>query len=290
MYSMKERFPGVATDILIWLSRLGFAYLFIFTIVIYFTSVCLVIPAVNTGDTPKTRLHCVASTYIFIGLLYNCYMLYKEDSFLTLNAGVKPTKDQNYRSDWKECRICNVMAPPRSHHCVLCQRCVLVREHHCFFTGFCVGQKNLKHYLVFCYYCSVGCFYSLFLMVSYASKVYFSPLSWRLLHFFFPFTLIEAVFGFQSWDFLFFVLLIYVSLTGCLGSAAAFLWHLKLALIGKTSYEYLRGLPGRDRGYLKNLKLTFGEYWLFNFLLPFQLKNNQYPTSVKVIWLVRIVK
>ena len=36
---------------------------------------------------------------------------------------------------WKYCNACQIMAPPRSHHCKICNKCVLKRDHHCFLTG-----------------------------------------------------------------------------------------------------------------------------------------------------------
>lgn len=38
----------------------------------------------------------------------------------------------------------------------MCQRCVLGMDHHCVFTDNCVGDFNLKAYLLFVFYSFVG--------------------------------------------------------------------------------------------------------------------------------------
>ena len=37
------------------------------------------------------------------------------------------------------------------------RRCIYILDHHCFFLGHCVGRKNQKFFLVFCFYAAIGC-------------------------------------------------------------------------------------------------------------------------------------
>ncbi|CDZ97866.1 Predicted DHHC-type Zn-finger protein [Phaffia rhodozyma] len=53
------------------------------------------------------------------------------------------------------CGYCQLLKPPRTHHCRVCGTCVLNFDHHCdrgtctAWVGGCVGQQNHKHFLVF---------------------------------------------------------------------------------------------------------------------------------------------
>lgn len=46
------------------------------------------------------------------------------------------------------CASCKFYKPPRCHHCSRCARCVLSHDHHCVWTGTCIGDRNLKYFLL----------------------------------------------------------------------------------------------------------------------------------------------
>ncbi|CAF1483582.1 unnamed protein product [Adineta steineri] len=54
--------------------------------------------------------------------------------------------------NYTKCLKCNVMRPPRAHHCKICQKCVLRFDHHCPWINSCVGYRNHAHFLLFCIY------------------------------------------------------------------------------------------------------------------------------------------
>jgi hypothetical protein len=60
----------------------------------------------------------------------------------------------------KVCQKCKCVKPPRTHHCSKCGRCVLRMDHHCRWVDNCVGQRNLKIFLIFVLYLGVNCLYT----------------------------------------------------------------------------------------------------------------------------------
>ena len=52
---------------------------------------------------------------------------------------------------------CEMMRPPRTHHCSMCNRCVMRMDHHCPWVGNCVGLYNHKLFLNFTAHATIGC-------------------------------------------------------------------------------------------------------------------------------------
>lgn len=62
------------------------------------------------------------------------------------------------------CRRCNAFKPKRAHHCSICKRCIIKMDHHCPWVNNCVGIGNHKYFLLFIFYTSLSCVYSLTLV------------------------------------------------------------------------------------------------------------------------------
>lgn len=58
---------------------------------------------------------------------------------------------------WRYCFKCNVVRPPRSHHCSICDACVMRMDHHCPWVGNCVGLYNHKLFWNFLFNALTGC-------------------------------------------------------------------------------------------------------------------------------------
>ncbi len=67
----------------------------------------------------------------------------------------------NYR--W--CKHCKCIKPPRTHHDSITGRCILHMDHYCPWMGNCVGKNNYRYFVLFLIYLFLGCVY--ILMVSY---------------------------------------------------------------------------------------------------------------------------
>lgn len=47
------------------------------------------------------------------------------------------------------CTTCNLIKPPRSKHCSICNECYLFYDHHCYLINKCIGYNNYKWFILF---------------------------------------------------------------------------------------------------------------------------------------------
>ena len=50
------------------------------------------------------------------------------------------------------CKTCDVLRPPRSFHCSICEMCVEVHDHHCPWVGTCIGRRNTHFFIGFLFW------------------------------------------------------------------------------------------------------------------------------------------
>ena len=54
--------------------------------------------------------------------------------------------------DVKQCRQCHIVKVCGTVHCSVCHKCVYMKDHHCIWFNQCIGQYNLKYFILFAFY------------------------------------------------------------------------------------------------------------------------------------------
>ncbi|CAK9794835.1 Palmitoyltransferase ZDHHC23-A [Anthophora quadrimaculata] len=149
------------------------------------------------------------------------------------------------------CITCRRRAPPKAHHCRMCQTCILNREYHCKWLDCCIGSSNLKWYL--------GCLFFSAIAFIYGSNLTMTSVC----H---PFILIGTVLMpddcsdvyYQLDIALCFISALYSLLVG-LVVVCYLMYHLWLIYLGTTSNErrLLEAGSPYDHGMLKNVSRLF---------------------------------
>jgi hypothetical protein len=71
----------------------------------------------------------------------------------------------------RPCNTCNIIRPPKTSHCVICDNCIMEMDHHCFYISNCIGIRNRKYFVFFLFYgfilsilCIITCLYHFILI------------------------------------------------------------------------------------------------------------------------------
>ena len=69
--------------------------------------------------------------------------------------------DESHESqeNWTMCKSCESYKPPQAVHCRKCKRCINGQDHHCVWINNCVGRRNKKFFILFCFYTTTLCCY-----------------------------------------------------------------------------------------------------------------------------------
>ncbi|KAK6481464.1 palmitoyltransferase ZDHHC22-like [Huso huso] len=158
------------------------------------------------------------------------------------------------------------------HFCKLCKKVILRRDHHCFFTGNCIGNRNMRYFIMFCVYTSTTCLYCLVLGVAYLTVEYSisfeNPLTFlTLLPLSVGYFFLGAIPGLQF----FIVLMLYVWLGIGLTCAGFCCQQILLVARGQTWCQLRKGQVVQTRSpWRSNLSDVFGRQWVLGLFLPVQ--------------------
>lgn len=68
----------------------------------------------------------------------------KELSHIFFNSKFKFFTQNGFLMKYKYCKTCNIIRPPGTSHCRICDICVERFDHHCPWIGNCIGINNYK--------------------------------------------------------------------------------------------------------------------------------------------------
>ncbi|TRY58351.1 hypothetical protein DNTS_034196 [Danionella cerebrum] len=158
------------------------------------------------------------------------------------------------------------------HFCKVCKKVILKRDHHCFFTGNCIGNRNMRYFIMFSIYTSCCCMYSLVIGVAYLTMEYSisfeNPLTFLTL---LPLSTGYFFLGLISGLQFFLVIMLYIWLGIGLVSVGFCCQQLLLVARGQTWCELQKGQLSESRGtWRTNLTDVFGSRWLLGLFLPVQ--------------------
>ena len=90
------------------------------------------------------------------GLSSDDDLKFKETQYLTnLYNNCKRFK-LGLNFDVKQCRQCHIIKVCGTVHCSICHKCVYMKDHHCIWFNQCIGQFNLKYFMLFSLYLFLG--------------------------------------------------------------------------------------------------------------------------------------
>ncbi|XP_012229876.2 uncharacterized protein [Linepithema humile] len=163
------------------------------------------------------------------------------------------------------CERCQGYMYKPTQHCSLCRKCFHFRDHHCFFLGACVLRQNMGNFILFCFYTSLTCLYSLCVLGPYMYENVSHILSDTdyfniFLNFCFPINLARLLQSRESLGVL--LVTIFDLLMSILCICLVFgTWKLYSCLTGKQRYANVTGK--------QSLKEIFGSYGLSNIIFPY---------------------
>ncbi|XP_052261174.1 putative ZDHHC-type palmitoyltransferase 4 [Dreissena polymorpha] len=169
---------------------------------------------------------------------------------------------------WNYCFRCNLMSPPRAHHCPICNRCILKRDHHCYVAARCIGFRNFRYFAVFIFYAVLATLFSLVHALPYAHYEVIPKVP-NYLDILYPITLVRYCLGYVNLNEMILILLGWILLFYLIASLITFQNVYRSIVSGLTIFEIRSTLNVRDnRSISGKLGAVFGQYWWLNFLVP----------------------
>ncbi|XP_011705802.1 PREDICTED: palmitoyltransferase ZDHHC22-like [Wasmannia auropunctata] len=177
-----------------------------------------------------------------------------------------PPPAHNTAYKFWHCERCRSYMCKPTQHCAYCRKCFHFMDHHCFFLGACVLRQNMGNFILFCFYTSLTCLYSLCVLGPYmyeninhivrSDADYFNI----FLNFCFPIALARLLHSRDSSSIL--LVTVFDTLMSILCICLVLgIWKLHSCLTGKQRYVNMTGR--------QNLREIFGSYGLSNIIFPY---------------------
>ena len=146
--------------------------------------------------------------------------------------------------------------------------CIYILDHHCFFLGQCVGRKNLKFFLLFCFYACVGCAISVLHILNSLTN-HRDFWSKEIMFYFLPFSLVMFINGTIPLSETLQVSLINFGFGASLMTLFLFFTGVVSVFRGTTPYEAKRHLYRAERQEASvKLRNVFGSMGALHILFP----------------------
>uniref|UniRef100_A0A3Q1C9R0 Palmitoyltransferase n=1 Tax=Amphiprion ocellaris TaxID=80972 RepID=A0A3Q1C9R0_AMPOC len=146
------------------------AYFFMATAVTFILHFGFFIPTIFPNPDTSLRSSTMLHTAVFLFLMFNAlgnYIMTIKYPAESANETAVPVCSPHCSDKVDAHYLLN-----GRHFCKLCKKVILKRDHHCFFTGNCIGNKNMRYFIMFCIYTSCTCLYSLVLGVAFLTVEY----------------------------------------------------------------------------------------------------------------------
>ena len=176
--------------------------------------------------------------------------------------------------DVKKCRQCFIIKVSGTSHCSICHKCVYMKDHHCIWFNKCVGQFNIKYYILFLLYLLL-CSYISFMKFLY--YIIFKKLTQIISHY----SLIKkiSIFAFDLLDILYIAVcikLLYDQYTNLDDFSIIYDYKRKKMIEIRTKYEMICEIFGNkfNIGWFLPFKAG-GYYGIFNDAKNFYLNQKK---------------
>ncbi|XP_062573967.1 uncharacterized protein LOC134235814 [Saccostrea cucullata] len=189
------------------------------------------------------------------------------DQFLPLNGTPNGHLPDDGGLPWTYCDECDMMKPPRAHHCKCCRACILKRDHHCFVVGKCIGHYNQRYFVVLTFYATIVGWAGIISTFAYLHMFYWSDSVWT--DYVFPVTIFRGVFGTIPPHIT--IMIIHMYTASFIGILGFFYFSSQLTIVSKgiTLYELAKQVPIRNTNSVNaNFVTVFGNFWFLNFFFP----------------------
>jgi len=123
-------------------------------LVIGLTCLAILLPVVSKPYSLYWWWNLVFGFFLLFNVLFNYCMAAHTSPGSPCSEESSPSS-----SSESQCKKCNVVKPPRAHHCSICGHCVLKMDHHCPWINRCVGLNNYRYFYLFLLYVTFATWY-----------------------------------------------------------------------------------------------------------------------------------